>query len=131
MSVTHTVLRQYKDQSASPIYLSESVVGNTENNFDDAAIPIAVDHSVPWACVQTNLQSLCLSASGAVTVYTNAIHSGAPQDTIHLSAGQALCWTLAGDGIAKCPFAGNVTAMYVTNAGAAVVAFKIRAVLIQ
>ena len=58
MAVTHTVLRQYKDQSASPVYLSETVVGNTENNFDDAAIPIAVDHSVPWACVQANLQAL-------------------------------------------------------------------------
>ena len=129
MALTHTVIRQYRDQSPTVIFISESVSGNTEANFDDAALPVAVNTPIAWSCTRSELQSVCLSASAAVTVYTNAPSSGAPQDTIVLSAGQVLCWTLAGDGLSRCPFAGNVTGLYVTNAGLATVAFKVRALL--
>ena len=131
MSVTHTVLRQYRDQSSSSISLSESIVGNTENNFDDAAIPISAAHLVPWSCMLSELQSLCLYASAALTVTTNSPVGSAPQDTIVLTAGQTLIWTLAGDGIGKCPFSNNVIEIYTDNAGAATCAFKIRAVLVR
>jgi hypothetical protein len=130
MSVTHTVTRSYKDQSANTINLTEILVGNAELNIDDS-VAIAANHQIHWACTRANLQAVALYAAGPVTVYTNNPSGGGPQDTIALVAGQTLVWSLATDLLAKCPFAADVTTVYVTNAGSGAVAFKIRALLNQ
>jgi hypothetical protein len=131
MSIQHTVTRQYKDRSSAAIQLSESVTGNAEYNLDDSAVPVANNHQYNWAITRANLQSVCLYAAAAVTVYTNAPSSGSPQDTIPIAAGQTLTWTLQTDLIAKCPFSGNITALYVTNASGGTVQFSVRCVLNQ
>lgn len=130
MSVIHTVTRAYKDQSANAISQVEAVTGNYEQNLDDTVV-VAANHQLHWACTRANLQSLCLYSSGAVTVYTNDLSTGSPQDTIPLAAGQTRVWTLSTDLIAKCPFSNDVTTIYVTNAGADPVTFRIRAILNQ
>lgn len=127
-NIVHTITRIYKDQSANSISFAENPTGNAEHNIDDN-IAVAANHQVPWAATRSTLASLCLYASGDVTVYTNDLSSGSPQDTIPLKAGQVLEWTLATDLIARCPIAGNVTTVYVTNAGSGPVVFKIRALL--
>ena len=129
MAITHTITRVYKDQSTSAISLVESPTGNSENNIDDT-VAIAANHQIHWAATQANLQSVCLYASGPVTVFTNNPSGSSPQDTIALAAGQTLIWTLAADLIGECPFSGNVTTIYVTNAGSGSVSFKLRALLI-
>lgn len=126
MSITHTILRSYKDQGPSAIQKSDSISGNSENNIDDS-VAIAANHLIAWTATRANLLSVCLSSDVAVTVYTNAASGGSPTDTIPLTAGQVLTWVLATDGLSKCPFSANVTAIYVTNASASVAAFKIRA----
>lgn len=131
MAITHTILRQYKDQGPTPISLSESISGNTERNLDVAAVPIAANTQYVFAVTRANLLSVCLYAADALTVYTNNPSGSSPQDTIALVAGQTLVWTLATDGLSKCPFSGNVTTVYVTNATAATVALKIRSLLNQ
>lgn len=127
-NIIHTITRVYKDQSANSITFAENPTGNAEQNIDDN-IAVAANHQVPWAATRSTIASLALYASGDVTVYTNDLSSGSPQDTIPLKAGQVLEWTLATDLIARCPFSGNVTTLYVTNAGAGAVVFKVRALL--
>ena len=53
--------------------------------------------------------------------------TGAPQETITLTAGQAVIW--AHDHTEAIPFAGPITKMYVTNAGAAIARFRVSALL--
>ena len=130
-NTTHTILRQYKDTSAIPVQLQESVSADTEYNCNVDALPVAANTQIAMAFTHANLQSLCLFASGAVTIYTNAPSGGSPQDTIPLVGGQALVWTLQTDGIGKCPFSANVTTIYVTNAGSGAVSFKIRSLVNQ
>lgn len=130
MSLTHTILRQYRDTSGVNIQLSETPEGNAEINFDQA-VPIAANTHYVIAFTRANLKSLCIYAADVVSIYTNAASGGSPQDTIVMVAGQALVWTLATDGLTKCPFSGNVTSLYITNATAATVAVKIRGLLNQ
>lgn len=130
MSVTHTVTRIYKDQSANSITDARNVTGNAELNIDDS-VAIAANHQIHWSCTRANLQSLCFWADGPVTVYTNNPSGSSPQDTIPLVANQARDWVLASDLIALCPVSNDVTTVYVTNAGSGAVAFRIRAVLNQ
>jgi hypothetical protein len=126
MAITHNVLRQYRDQSGINIQLAETPTANNEINLDVAAVPVAANNPYVIKLTQANLQSVCLYASGPVTIYTNNPSGGSPQDTIPLAAGQTLVWTLATDLIAKCPFSGNITEFYITNAGSGAVAFKFR-----
>lgn len=130
MSISHTILRQYRDQSSNAIQLSETPTGNAEKNFDQL-VPIAANTHYLVTLIRSQLLSLCIYAADAITLYTNAASGGSPTDTIAIVAGQALVWTLATDGLSKCPLSADVTSIYVTNATAAAVAFKLRALLTQ
>lgn len=130
MSITHVITRKYADTSPNALQKADTVTGNAESNID-ASVPVAANNLIAWTATRANLLSLCLCSDVAVTVYTNAASTGSPQDTIPLVAGQTLVWVLATDGLSKCPFSGNVTAVYVTNAAGGVAAFKIRAVMNQ
>jgi hypothetical protein len=121
----HTVKRIYQDTSATAILQSETISGDTERNFD-ASLAIGANHEIDIAFTRANLKSLCITSDLAVTVYTNDLSSGSPQDTIAIVAGQALVWTLATDGIGKCPFSNNVTKLYVTNGAGGAATFKVR-----
>jgi hypothetical protein len=127
MALTHTITRQYKDTSGIAIQLTETPTGNAENNFDDT-LPVAANTAKVWNVVRANLKSLVLFSDLGVTVKTNS--SGSPTDTIVLQPGQALCWTLATDLLAKCPFSADVTAgLFITNTAAGPAIVKIRALL--
>lgn len=129
--VTHTRLTQYKDQSPNVITNStEQIQGKSEINLDQT-VAIAADvqlnpHAVSF--IHANLVGLCLSCDQPVTVYTNNPSGSSPQDTIPLVAGQVLSWTAAVEGLSLCPFSGNVTTIYVTNASSAIANFKLRCV---
>ena len=61
----------------------------------------------------SQLKAFFMVADAALTVKTNS--SGAPQETFTLVADQPIIWTSV-SGVAI-PFAGDVTALYVTQAG--------------
>lgn len=52
----------------------------------------------------------------AITIKTNS--SGSPQETFTLAANEFICWDVD-DPTAECPFAGDVTALYITLASGA------------
>jgi hypothetical protein len=130
MPVTHTVTRQYKDQSSNSILLVEQPTGSAEINLDVVA-PNANNTQYHIALTKANLQSLCIFAAVAMTLCTNNPSGSAPQDTIALTAGQTWVWTLATDGISKCPFSADVTSFYVTNTSGGAAPFKFRSVTNQ
>lgn len=124
MSVTHTVTRSYRDQGPTAIQLAEQVTADVEKNID-LALSIGTDFSIPFTLDRTKLKSLVIYSDVALTLETNS--SSSATDSIVLVAGQALMWTLATDGLGRCPITANVTALFATNVAAA--AFKLRALL--
>jgi hypothetical protein len=130
MSVTHTIVRSaVKAPTVAGLQVIEPVVGDFENNVSilipaQSGSPVTgANFQVNWSCTRSKLQSFVVQSSRPCTIYTNSPSSGSPQDTIPLvnvmdslgnSTGQVLVWTLQADQIGRCPFAGNVTTMYVT-----------------
>jgi hypothetical protein len=123
MSVTHTVTRQYRDTSSSVISKADTVTGGTEKNLD-LSVAVGTDIAQAFTLDRAILQSICLSATGALTIETNS--AGTPTDTIVLTAGQVLVWSLAVDGLSKCPISANITSLFFTNGGAGTVTFQLR-----
>jgi hypothetical protein len=128
MSLSHTIQRTYIDTSGVAIIQTEKPTGDNENNLDVSA-PVANNTHFVWGATIANLLALCIYASAAITIYTNAASGGSPQDTIAIAAGQTFVWTAATDGSGKLPFSGNVTSLYVTNAGSGAASLKIRALV--
>lgn len=124
--LTHILLRSYRDLSGVAISLSESITSDRENNIDKAIVTGA-NTQLFWSVTRSKLKTLCLYSDVACTVYTNNPSGSSPQDTIPLTAGQTLVWSLASDALARCPFSGDVTTIYVTNASDA--NFKLRALM--
>lgn len=125
MSIVHTITRSYKDQSPNALTLVETVTDAYERNFDQS-VPIATNTLYNVSLIQAKLKSVCMKSDQAVTIKTNS--PGSPQETINLVAGQAYIWTLQTDGAGKIPFAGDVTAMYITNASGSAANFSLRAI---
>jgi hypothetical protein len=131
MSFTATITRSYSDGSKLITFL-ETVTDDTDlPSFDGTVAATSANVELFIAFTLANLKAVALKSDQAVTIYTNAPSTGAPQDTIALTAGQVKIWTLQTDGSGGCPFAGNVTAMYVTNPGAAVANISIRGICHQ
>lgn len=126
MPFTHIILRQYRDTSPNVISLSESVTGNDDHNIDKS---MAVGTNTPLAYTldRTVLQSLAFSSDLALTIKTNS--SSSPTDTIVLVAGQVLVWSLASDGLARCPITASITSLFITNTGGGPATLKIRALV--
>lgn len=145
MSVTHTIVRScVKAAGVAGLAITQTVTGDFENNVS-ILIPAQTGSPLTGANFQINraykrskLQHIEFQASRTCTVYTNAPSSGSPQDTIPLTAvtdingnltGEVESWVLAGDGIARCPFSGDVTVIYVTPpVGGADTLFQILAI---
>ena len=143
--ITHKLTHTFTPPNGLALTLTESVTGNAEFNLSDPALAVTANHQYHLAFTQANLQSVCLAVSaapgvyGTVTVYTNNPSGSSPQDTIVLTipvsstsgAGQVLEWSLQTNLIGKCPFSGNVTTVYVTNAASGPVSISIYGLLNQ
>lgn len=132
MAFTHTISRSYQDVSGKPIGFTEFVTDDSEiPSFDGQVAAAGTNVQIHIAFTKANLKSVLLKSDQAVTIYTNDLSSGSPQDSIALTAGQAKIWTLQTDGSGACPFSGNVTTMYVTNPGGVVANLQIRGIAHQ
>jgi hypothetical protein len=131
MAFTHTILRSYTDTSKTPLSYQEQITDDTELGFDGQIAAAGANIQVHFACTRANLKALSIKCDQAVTIYTNDLSSGSPQDTIPLVAGQNKIWTLQTDGLSACPFSGNVTTIYVTNPGGNAANLQIRGIAHQ
>lgn len=126
MAFTHTIGHTYKTDAGQVSSTSWSYADDTEINVDSAVPASTTNKQVDVAVTVANIKSVCIYSDQALTVKTNS--TGSPQETITLKAREAVIYS-ADTGTA--PFAGNVTAMYLTNAGTATANFKFRVLLNQ
>ena len=114
MSVNHTCRVIYNDNEASPpIDVTVTTTGQNSVEINDSVPASTTNKQYTFAFTKTKLQSIVMYCTGVnLTLKTNS--SGTPQDTITLTAGTPFVW-LINSGITD-PFAGDVTALFVTNA---------------
>lgn len=122
MSFTNTIGRTVNLGNGIEIAQEKAAVGSSRKNVSESIGAGATDTAVAFTCDVSALKSLWISSDQDITIKTNS--SSVPQETIALKANQPITW-VDGDVQAK-PFAGDVTAIYVSNAGAAAAALEIR-----
>jgi hypothetical protein len=108
----------------TPVTGSVSPTGDTEDNREFTVAGTTTDQQVALAFTKTKLQAILISSDQTVTLYTNDLHSGTPQDTITITANKPFVW-YTGSGIAN-PFGGNVSTSYWSNAGASTATVKVK-----
>lgn len=112
MAVTHAITVTSADDSGRTLTLTGTAVSsNREIGVSQAIIAAQTNLLVPMSYLVANLKSIFILSDQNCTVKTNS--SGAPQETITLVAGIPFVWQYQ-SGVAV-PFAGDVTAWYVTN----------------
>lgn len=112
MSVTHTFTYSWRGGSEIPLSEQVSITGDAEVNLDIVVNNTVVNQLVPFVLDRSKVQGIFIDPDSNVTVKTNS--SGSPTDTLTLLASDPVAWTI-NDGLAKCPFTADVTALYVSN----------------
>lgn len=124
---THKIGQTYTDATGTIKSIVSTYTADCELGVDDTVNAGATDKEFDAVVTKDNILSMVITCDKAVTVKTNSDTS--PQDTISLAAGQAIIW--ANDHTETCPFTGNVTKFYVTNAGSAAARFQFAVLLNQ
>lgn len=110
---SHKRLTQYSTDEGRIANVVETVVGDGNLSYDnDATIAGAAQIEIDLAFPFAQVLALCIVATRAVTVFSNAV-AGVGGDTLVIPAGGVLTWD-AND-IEACPFTIDVTKLYVTN----------------
>lgn len=114
MAISHTLTRNWNDGVGS-IGGSETVSWGAGPQIDEAIPSNQTDLLVAFAFTNAKLKAIIITADVNMTIKTNS--SGSPQETLTILAGVPFMWSLTASsiGAAASPFAGNVTALYVTN----------------
>lgn len=126
MSYTHKIGNTYITGVGAVGNVTATYTGDIEKGVDTniPASTTAEPINVQWTAAK--VQSLMLTATGACTVLTNS--SSSPTTTINLAANQLIAWGTQSTGASPIP--GDVTGgLFVTNAGTAAIAFKVRVLL--
>src|ERR1700677_1117830 len=123
----HTITRSITDTSNKITSDVENIQADSERNYDGQITNGSTNQLVAWDMTRSLLQSIAFWSDQPITICTNNPSGSSPQDTITLVGTQVKPWTLETDLIGACPFAGNVTALYITNTSGFVANIKIRA----
>jgi hypothetical protein len=123
MSFTHTIGLLYTTNGQSVTSANLTQTGNEEFDIDAAIPPATVNFEYDVAFTLSTVRSILLTCDQAITIKTNS--SGSPQETITLTAGQAIVWQ-TGATLGAGPFAASITKFFLSNAGTATANFKAR-----
>jgi len=121
MSVPHNLTLAFTrngETLSSPVTLM--VTG--EAGADVAVTAGATAFAVAIAFTVANVQDIYISSDQNITIHTN--NSTTPIDTVPVTAGNPILW-YSGSG-QNCPFAHDVTHMYIANAASVAANVKIR-----
>lgn len=121
MSVTHSITYTHNRGVGTDEKVKTSVVAEGEINIDVDVPDGSTDFEIAFAVTRDALLSLFIIADGTLTLKTN--DSGAPDDTLSLTAQQIIAWN--SHSLGSDPFAEDVTVLFATNAGDAPVNLKI------
>ena len=112
MSFTDSVSMAVQIPGGTPYSGTLTLVGNTEENVD-APVNANSQVEVDIQLIKANLQFLFLFCDQTITLKTNS--SGAPQDTLNITANVPYVWTVNLVPIFACPFSNNVTKIFVNS----------------
>lgn len=122
MSVTNIIKRECND-GAAIISVSETVTSGSAVVIDETIPPSSTDLVVACAFVRAKVKSFFLTADAVMTVKT--YNSVTLEETISLTAGQAMQWTLADASLLPLPFAADVTSIKVTSSAGGVLRLRV------
>lgn len=122
MPISHKVSYGLSSSSSAGLSGAQNEAGNTEIVQDVLYAANLTNQLLAVSFTQSALQSVMLVSDKGLTIKTNS--SGSPQETIVLKPGIPLCWGVSA-GYFACPFAGNVTAFYVTTTASSRLQVKI------
>lgn len=124
MSLTYQTTRSINDGTAVLSKVMNTTVDGDVRVNGAVITAGATNTAVSIAFAVANLKCFFMLSDQDLTIKTNSTSS--PQETISLIANRPLEWTAA-DGYFANPFAGNVSVIYATNAGASDATLEIRA----
>lgn len=127
MSFTHKITRAIDDGAASNSF-TESVTSGEAIALDQSVATAQTDKLLAFAFTKTKLKSIVMWTDGTMRVCTNAAHDGSFGETVNMVSGRPVEWS-TGDPLIVNPFAGDVTALYVTNTSGAAVVLHIRVIV--
>ena len=104
---------------------SIAVTGSGAIVIDESIANAVTDGLIDCSFVLARLSAFYMCSDKALTIETNS--SGAPQETITLVANKPFVY-VPGVGLPS-PFAGNVTALYASNASGSTAVLQIRVLL--
>jgi hypothetical protein len=112
MSHTASLITSYLVDGQEVNNSSFTYIADDENNTSMVVPAHTTNFLSSFNVTISNLRAMCLVCDQHVVIRTNSI--GSPQETISLVAGKPLTWDT--DESRAVPFAGNITALYLTNA---------------
>lgn len=125
MAITHRIGTTYNGGAGQMASVSRTFTGGGELRVYEPIPAASTDLAVAFAVDREAIVSLAIYCNKAVTIKTNS--SSSPTDTIALAAGQLIVWGDDEDALADMVFTADVTALYVTNAGASEATLRIEA----
>ena len=125
-SITHKIGVTYNGGAGQVSSLTRSFTGDSEVRYYGDVAAGSTNVEIDLAIDVSAIQSCVIYATKAVTLKTNSTSS--PTDTIAVADAQALTWGNDEDA-ARLFFTGDVTKVYVTNAGAAASTLRIEALV--
>ena len=111
---THTITQEFRQGNQPALTKSVVSTADGENNRDITVAAATSNYLVAMVLDVSQLKSIFLLSDKDVILETNS--GGSPADTITLTANVPVSWYV-GCGYA-CPLGTDVTAIYLTNAGA-------------
>ena len=121
--LTHTTTLTWSGTGGATFGGSLSDTADAEDNRN-VTISSSVEVEVDLAISATRLKHLFMLSDGALTIRTNQGTTGTPQDVIALTANSPSSYS-ASSGTTG-PFAGDVTAFFVTTTGAGPTLLRVR-----
>lgn len=121
-NVSRAVVANSGTVSKSKQYTYSKIV-----EYSDSVSDGTTDDLVDLAFALAQLKVVYLASDQAITIKTNS--SGAPQETINLLANVPLLWTEDDYQASSTLFAGDVTALYLTNGSGSAAAVEMRVLL--
>jgi hypothetical protein len=127
MAFTHTVSKSYKTDAGTTSSINYVKTGPSDLNYDGVIAPNTTNHEVDLVFTHASMTSICIYATGAVTIKSNS--SSAPDNTVTMTDGQQIIWNSNEAGTN--PFVtADVTKIFITNASSTVTStVKIRILL--
>lgn len=115
MALSMKIKRSVHDGTQT-ISFTQTVAAGLSIALDEEIPESASNEPVAFAADVSEAKVIFISASAPMTIYTNDVSGGSPDDTIELTTGKPLVLWVEGDDAGAKPLTVDVTGLFVTSA---------------